>query len=139
MADLAERLQQYPADPTLANDYAEVMLEAAATIQDLRAALDLARNQAIELAATAARLRSGLEAARKSNRVLLQAAEHALAWNERNTCTPEETYRGGAIWEICSSCGAKWADDEGGKPPHIEPAFMVELRAAIDSEIAKGA
>lgn len=34
-----------------------------------------------------------------------------------NTCLHEETYRGGAIWEICDHCGMKWADDEGGKPP----------------------
>lgn len=33
-----------------------------------------------------------------------------------NTCTHEETHRGGSIWEICDQCGAKWADDEGGKP-----------------------
>ena len=35
---------------------------------------------------------------------------------ERQTCTHEETHRGGFLWEICDSCGAKWADDEGGKP-----------------------
>jgi hypothetical protein len=35
---------------------------------------------------------------------------------ERNTCTHEETHRGGALWEICDLCGAKWADDRGGKP-----------------------
>ena len=23
----------------------------------------------------------------------------------RNTCTHEETHRGGAIWEICDQCG----------------------------------
>lgn len=35
---------------------------------------------------------------------------------ERNTCTHEETHRGGVLWEICDLCGAKWADDRGGKP-----------------------
>jgi hypothetical protein len=34
----------------------------------------------------------------------------------RNYCLHEETHRGGTIWEICDSCGAKWADDEGGMP-----------------------
>ena len=33
-----------------------------------------------------------------------------------NTCLHESTHRGGAIWEICDDCGAKWADDRGGKP-----------------------
>jgi hypothetical protein len=32
-------------------------------------------------------------------------------------CPHERTYRGGVIWEICCDCNAKWADDEGGKPP----------------------
>ena len=36
---------------------------------------------------------------------------------ENKTCTHEDTYRGGAIWEICHDCNAKWADDQGGKPP----------------------
>jgi hypothetical protein len=35
---------------------------------------------------------------------------------EMTTCTHENTHRGGAIWEICDDCGAKWADDMGGKP-----------------------
>ena len=34
----------------------------------------------------------------------------------RKICSHDETYRGGAIWEICSMCGAKWADDRGGRP-----------------------
>ena len=44
--------------------------------------------------------------------ILRAVTDHAA----RNTCLHEETYRGGVIWEICSQCGAKWADDEGGKP-----------------------
>ena len=35
---------------------------------------------------------------------------------ERNTCMHEETHRGGVLWEICDLCGAKWADDRGGRP-----------------------
>lgn len=46
---------------------------------------------------------------------------------ERETCTHEETHRGGTIWEICDLCGARWADDRGGKPefswsPAVEQA-----------------
>lgn len=33
-----------------------------------------------------------------------------------NHCCHENTYRGGVLWEICEECGAKWADDQGGKP-----------------------
>lgn len=50
---------------------------------------------------------------------------------ERNTCEHEETYRGGAIWEICSMCGAKWADDEGGKPEFVWPDYVEKARKLI--------
>lgn len=45
-------------------------------------------------------------------------------------CEHEDTHRGGAIWEICDSCGAEWADDEGGRPEYREP---VEITAALDA------
>lgn len=51
-----------------------------------------------------------------------------MEWAEGEICQHEETHRGGAIWEICDSCGKKWADDEGGKPPFQYPA---EVAAAI--------
>lgn len=47
---------------------------------------------------------------------------------ERKTCCHEETHRGGAIWEICDSCGAKWADDEGGKPEFEWPESVEKAR-----------
>ncbi|HHX0886507.1 TPA: hypothetical protein ACU6E5_004292 [Pseudomonas aeruginosa] len=47
---------------------------------------------------------------------------------ERQTCEHEETHRGGAIWEICDSCGAKWADDEGGKPEFEWPESVEKAR-----------
>lgn len=50
---------------------------------------------------------------------------------ERNTCTHEETHRGGAIWEVCDSCGARWADDEGGKPEFKWPAVVEKARAIL--------
>jgi hypothetical protein len=53
-----------------------------------------------------------------------------LEYAERETCTHEETHRGGAMWEICDSCGKKWADDEGGKPDdaHDLPQVLTDAR-----------
>lgn len=55
----------------------------------------------------------------------------------RNTCLHEDTHRGGVLWEICDSCGMKWADDKGGRPAstydlpkEIEAAY--DLLAEID-------
>ena len=50
------------------------------------------------------------------NHEILQALKDVTEYAAVNTCVHEETYRGGTIWEICSQCGMKWADDEGGKP-----------------------
>ena len=47
---------------------------------------------------------------------IMSALQDVTDYAARNTCLHEETYRGGVIWEICSQCGKKWADDEGGKP-----------------------
>lgn len=47
---------------------------------------------------------------------------------EQHTCMHEDTYRGGAIWEICRECGAKWADDQGGRPEFTEPAYVERAR-----------
>ena len=52
---------------------------------------------------------------------LSSALESLLSFAERQICRHEETHRGGLIWEICDNCGAKWADDEGGKPEFVEP------------------
>lgn len=68
---------------------------------------------------------------------LEQAEAHvsALIANiERNTCTHEETHRGGAIWEICDSCGAKWADDEGGRPEFVWPKEVESARQFLASQ-----
>lgn len=58
-----------------------------------------------------------------------------LEYAERQTCTHEETYRGGAIWEICYICGKKWADDEGGKPDdaHDLPQVLTDARDFLNS------
>ena len=46
-------------------------------------------------------------------------------------CAHDETYRGGLIWEICAHCGAKWADDEGGKPPYKENETLAMAEAVL--------
>lgn len=58
-----------------------------------------------------------------------------LEYAEQATCLHEETHRGGAIWEICDYCGAKWADDEGGKPAsvHEYPKVLTDARDFLHS------
>ena len=51
-----------------------------------------------------------------ANPEIMSALQDITDYAAKNTCRHEETYRGGVIWEICSQCGKKWADDEGGKP-----------------------
>ena len=77
---------------------------------------------------------AGCERARVAERqrdALLAALKALLARDEKNTCRHEETHRGGAIWEICDSCGSMWADDEGGKPEWEDPKEWTQARAAI--------
>ena len=52
---------------------------------------------------------------------LAEALENLLKRDQSNTCQHEQTHRGGAIWTICDDCGAKWADDMGGKPTWRDP------------------
>lgn len=47
---------------------------------------------------------------------------------DRETCTHEETHRGGFIWTICDQCGRKWADDQGGFVPHSDPPAVARAR-----------
>lgn len=68
--------------------------------------------------------------------MVMELADSLLAllkYAERNTCIHEETHRGGAIWEICDSCGMKWADDRGGKPTnaHELPEVIQQAAATI--------
>jgi hypothetical protein len=35
------------------------------------------------------------------------------------------------LWTICNSCGAKWADDEGGMPEWQDPPEWEQARAAL--------
>jgi hypothetical protein len=74
---------------------------------------------------------ANLNATDKPARGLKQALKDLLCYAERQMCTHENTYRSGAMWEICGDCGAKWADDEGGKPPFKWPEVIETARAAL--------
>ena len=73
---------------------------------------------------------------------LVQKLVGALEWTirelDRNTCTHEETHRGGAIWTICDGCGMNWADDRGGFKPYKEPTQLKAARAALSEAKAGG-
>lgn len=62
---------------------------------------------------------------------LRAALTAVIAEIDRNTCTHENTYRGGAIWTFCEACGKKWADDEGGIKPNIESQAVINARAIL--------
>jgi hypothetical protein len=50
---------------------------------------------------------------------------------DRNTCQHEETHRGGNLWTICDSCGSKWADDQGGFKPYVDPEPVAAARTVL--------
>lgn len=62
---------------------------------------------------------------------LVDAGEALLRRDQQNTCQHETTHRGGSIWEICDICGAKWADDEGGKPEWKDPKEWTDMEAQL--------
>ena len=68
---------------------------------------------------------------------LLLALDSLLQRDISNTCTHETTHRGGAIWEICDDCGAKWADDRGGKPKWKDPKEWEDAKEIIAKCTAK--
>lgn len=63
--------------------------------------------------------------------ILREMAQQALEFMKSQECQHENTHRGGAIWEVCDDCGAKWADDRGGKPNYREPKAITDLRTAL--------
>ena len=72
-----------------------------------------------------------LEKLREQNAALVEALTKLVAHVDRETCMHEETHRGGAIWEICDSCGKEWADDEGGKPEWADLPVLSLAREAL--------
>ena len=65
------------------------------------------------------------------NDQLRKALHNLVSYVELNECRHENTYRGGSIWTICSECGAKWADDEGGFRPYCEPDVVLAARTVL--------
>ena len=65
------------------------------------------------------------------NNELYDALKALLRRDEINTCAHEDVHRAGNIWTICDACGAKWADDEGGKPEWKDPPEWEAARAAL--------
>lgn len=70
---------------------------------------------------------------------LRKALKALLHYAELNTCMHSETHRGGSIWEICSSCGKRWADDQGGKPAaaHDWPKAISDARDILIDKKSK--
>lgn len=55
--------------------------------------------------------------------------QKALEFADGSICRHEDLRRGGYLWTICESCGAKWADDQGGFKPSQWPEIY---DAAVD-------
>lgn len=54
-----------------------------------------------------------------------------LSYVHSKECLHEDTYRGGAIWTICRSCGRKWADDDGGFEEYTTPKAISDVEEAL--------
>ena len=66
-----------------------------------------------------------------TDELLRKALTDLLRYVDRQTCTHEETHRGGAIWTICDGCGKKWDDDAGGFRPHQDAPEVARARVAL--------
>lgn len=60
-----------------------------------------------------------------------KALKNLVKYIEQRTCTHEQTYRGGTIWEICCSCKEEWADDKGGKPEFTWPEELEKAQMLL--------
>ncbi len=69
-----------------------------------------------------------------SKQKVISVLSEILNYSYMHTCLHEETHRGGVIWEICSECGIKWADDNGGKPDnaHDVPKAILDAEELLD-------
>ena len=83
---------------------------------------------------TLARSAAELRRLTAENAALRGALGKLIDYSTGQLCTHDDTYRGGAIWEVCRQCGAKWADDEGGRPEWDEPKQIKAARAAMQKE-----
>ncbi len=58
--------------------------------------------------------------------LLENALRQCLREIDKNTCQHEDVCRAGTIWTICSQCGAKWDDGDGGFRPHDTPQWLYD-------------
>lgn len=63
---------------------------------------------------------------------LVAALQGLLDYVDRQTCTHEDRSRMGTIWTVCTACGRKWADDEGGFQTPQEAPEIVRARAELE-------
>lgn len=68
---------------------------------------------------------------KETKETLLKVLEDLLDWSYKQICTHENTHRGGILWEICDDCGARWADDRGGRPEFEYPKEVVKAEEVI--------
>lgn len=83
------------------------------------------------LEAQAFNARTEIDEARAAVAELIEAGALLLRHAGSQQCSHEDTHRGGSIWTICSACGCKWADDEGGMPEWKEDAAISDFRTAL--------
>lgn len=95
---------------------------------------DTVRVDGPDAEAIADRLHAALSAA-PQDQDLRTALTDVLREYDRGICEHEETHRGGFIWTICDQCGRKWADDEGGFQPHVDPPAVVRAREILCQEV----
>lgn len=60
-----------------------------------------------------------------------EIVNNLLSYVHAKECLHEDTYRGGAIWTICRSCGRKWADDDGGFEEYATPKAISNMEEAL--------
>lgn len=78
------------------------------------------------------RMTNQLTESQARERALRDSLTKLVSYSSAQVCLHETTHRGGAIWEICEDCGAKWADDEGGMPEPSVPKQIVDAYAVLE-------
>lgn len=58
--------------------------------------------------------------------LLENALRQCLREIDNNTCQHEDVRRAGTNWTICSQCGKKWDDADGGFKPHEMPQWLYD-------------
>lgn len=102
-----------------------------AEIKRLNAAWGSAVQQAMSNGQAASILREQRSEDEALMRDALEALRGAVLEADKHECAHDETYRGGTIWTICRTCGAKWADDETCPAAQTRTPRLLAADAAI--------